>query len=242
MKNPLYQSSNFTPSAKQRKRLMLINFDKNQNSNINNCRIESANTNFTSNSNHNIILQNKNFANQSNSSENYYPSKQKRELYYKPNWKYSYYLDKNDIISLNYLNIKKNSEIKKELYDFKDIDKRPKPIVYSWTKPRMIKILENNSLIEEEVKSHYWKYSHIFENNNIKQPGKLLRILMTQLSQGYGGELNAINYYNNGLLTDVNFNNKKLKYQQWKVPGKNKNFRNNYELIKIKRPKSAYKF
>ena len=232
--------SHFTPSAKQRKNpKILINFD----SNISNRRIESANTNFTTTSPHNIISQNKNFSNQSINSSDNYSSKPKREMYYKPNWKYSYYLDKNEILSLNNINNKRNIEIKNTLCDYKDIDKRPKPIVYSWTKPRMVKILENNALIEEEVKSHYWKYSHIFENNNLKQPGKLLRILMMQLSQGKWGESNYLNYYNNGLfIDDGNFNNKKLIYQSWKVPGKNRSIRNNYEPIRIKRPKSAYRY
>jgi len=207
-------------------------------SNISNRRIESAKTNFT----FNINQQNKNFSNQSNSSENYsgniinFPTpKPKRESYSKPNWKYSYYLDKNDILNLKNINNGNNPEIKKLLCDYKDIDKRPKPIVYSWTKPRMVKILERNSLIEEEVKSNFWKYSHIFENNNMKRPGKLLGILMTQISQGYGGESYFMNMGNNG-----NFN-KFILNHQWKYPEDYKN-KNSYEPIKLKRPKSAYKY
>ena len=203
-------------------------------SNISNRRIESAKTNFTFN-----INQNKNFANQSNSSENYSGNfnysipKIKKETYYRPKWKYSYYLDKNDILNLK--NINNNPEIKNVLYDYKDIDKRPKSIVYSWTKPRMVKILERNSAIEEHIKSNFWKYSHIFENNNMKKPGKLLGILMTQISQGYRGESFIMNIGNNG-----DFNNKIIVNHRTKFPEENN--RNNYEPIKLKRPKSAYKF
>ena len=110
----------------------------------------------------------------------------------------------------------------------------------------MIKILENNSLIEEEVKTHFWKYSHIFENNEFKPPGKLLKILMGQLSQGYGGygtgqNLNFMNYNNNNGFLAGDDNNYRYVNRQWRVPGLYKNNRNNYEPIKIKRPKSSYK-
>ena len=235
-----------TASAKQRKNQpLMLNFDKYLNSNKNNRRIESANTNFTSYT-HNFISK-KNFANQSNSTENYSGlnysnNKPKKEVNYKPNWKYSYYLNKNDILTIN--NLKNNLEIKNSLCDYKDIDKRPKPMVYSWTKPKMVKIIENNSLIEEEVKSHFWKYSHIFENNPIKPPGKLLRILMTQLSQGYGDGGNYMNFYNEKYIKNDDLFNKRIFYdKQWKVPGLYKNNKNNYyEPIKIKRPKSSYKY
>ena len=244
MSNILFPlKENLINSGKQRKnQKILINFDKNVNSNMPNRRIESANTNFTTNTHHNIIRQNKNYVNQSNSTENYSgygnyscpKQKPKKEFYFKPSWKYSYYLDKNEILSLN--NINNNPEIKYSLCDYKDIDKRPKPIVYSWTKPRMVKIIENNSNIEEEVKSHYWKYSHIFENNTIKPPGKLLRLIMTQLSHGYGGGINFMNMKGD----DGIFNDKILYNQQWRVPGIYKNNKNNYEPIKIKRPKTAF--
>ena len=218
---------------------LLINLEKNINSNSGSKRIESANTNFTVNTPYNIKNR-RIFSNQSNWTENYSMAGPKKESYYKPNWKYSYYLDKNDILSLN----KNNSVMKNKLCDYQDIDKRPKPIVYSWTKPRMIKILENNAFIEEEVKTHFWKYSYLFENNQTKPPGKLLRLMMTQLSQGYGnygGGLNYMNLNKNGLIgDDGNFTNKIFCNQQWKVPGVYKKNRNNYEPIKIKRPKTAF--
>ncbi len=237
MSNLFEQSNNLPKSAKNR--------NKNGSSNINSRRIDSANTNFTTNTVHNFFRQ-KNFANQSNSSENYsninYSTpKLKKEIYYKPNWKYSYYLDKNDIINLNNLN--NNPDIKNALCDYKDIDKRPKPFVFSWTKPRMVKILEKNSSIEEEVKSHFWKYSHIFENNGIKPPGKLLQILMTQLSQGYGDGGNFMNYYNERYMkNDDIFNKRIFNDKQWKIPGVYQNNKRYYEPIKIRRPKSSYKF
>lgn len=238
------------PENRSRQKIS-INFDKsNLNSNFSKRRAESANTNFTSNTHHNIFKQNKNIGNQSNLSENNsmfddysLPKHQSKKEYYKPKWKYSYYVNKNDILSLN--NINNNSEIKSSLCDYKDIDKRPKPIVYSWTKPRMVRIIENNHEIEEEVKSHYWKYSHLFENNKTKPPGKLLRLIMTQLSQGgysnYGGGLNNMNLNKNGLIgDDGNFNSKIFCNQQWKVPGVYKKNRNIYENTNIKRPKTAF--
>ena len=237
MSNLFEHSNNFTSSAKKR--------NKNSISKISNRRIESAKTNFTTNTHHNIIFQ-RNFANQSNSSENYSNTNYsnhmpKKEMYYKPNWKYSYYLDKNSILSLNNLN--NNPEIKKYLSDYKDIDKRPKPIVYSWTKPKMVKIIEKNSSIEEEVKSHFWKYSYIFEDNAIKPPGKLLQILMTQLSQGYGDGKNITNFYNDRFMkNDDIFKNRIFFEKQWKIPGLYQNNERYYETIKIKRPKSSYKF
>ena len=63
----------------------------------------------------------------------------------------------------------------------------------------MVRIIENNHKIE--VKSYYWKYSYLFENNKVKPPGKLLRLIMTQVSQGdywnYVGGLNNMNLNKN---------------------------------------------
>jgi hypothetical protein len=251
MSDILFQNKDNLSSSERniKKKKLITNLNRSSNSNKHNRRIDSANTNFTTNTQHNKIRQDKNYINQSNATENYsgYTNyscpkiKSKREFYFKPNWKYSYYLDKNDILSLNNLN--NNPEMKNSLCDFKDIDKRPKPIVYSWTKPRMIKILENNANIEEEVKSHYWKYSHIFENNANNPPGKLLRIIMTQLSHSYGGGINFINMNRDGFIGDeMNFNDKISSYnRQWKVPGVYKKFNNNYyDPIKIKRPRTAF--
>ncbi len=230
----------FTQSANVRKNPKIL---LNLASNMNNPRLESANTNFTSKTQQNLFFQNKNFDNHStysteNISEKNNISNIKPNIKYRPNWKYSYYLDKNNILSLN--NINGNSEIKKLLCDYKDIDKRPKPIVYSWTKPRMIKIIENNKLIEEDVKSHFWKYSHLFQNMQFKKPGKLLRILMTQLSQGYDGKEYFRNKTRIGLFgRDGSFNNNILLKKKWKVPGINLNAP---DIIPTKRPNTAYKY
>ena len=248
MSNQFNKIRNITSASKLGKnQKILMNIDKNLNSNIFKSRIESANTNFTSNIHSNIMKRNNNFANQSNSSVNYSANKNfslpktKKEFQYKPKWKYSYYLDKNDILSLKLIN--NNPEIKNVLCDYKDIDKRPKPIVYSWTKPRMVKIIENNALIEEDIKSHFWKYSHLFENNSLSQPGKLLKILMTQFSQGYeGGEIFK-NFKRGGPLgEDLTSYSKGYIKEKWKVPGLYRNERNTYESIKLKRPKSAFKY
>ena len=223
---------------------ILINAEKNKM-----CRIESANTNFSTNSQYNLIKQKINYVSQSNLTDNSFkntnysfPKKKYRKL--TPKWKYSYYLDKNDILSLN--NKSNNPEIKNTLCDFKDIDIKPKPIVYSWTKPKMVKIIENNANIEEEVKSHFWKYSDIFEKKDIKPPGKLIKIIMTQLSHCYGRGLNFIDINKNGITSDDRIFNDKISYnQQWKVPGtyrNNTNNINNYEPIKKKRPRTAFHY
>jgi hypothetical protein len=251
MSNRLFEANSLTNSARAKKNMQSFNFNNSGvNQNKSKRRLESAKTNFTINTNNNIIMQNKNILNQSNSTENsvfgnYQTANSKREFYNKPMWKFSYYLDKNNLNNIN----SNNPEIKNVLCDYKDIDKRPKPIVNSWTKPRMIKIIENNSTIEEEVKNNFWKYSHIFENNPIKPPGKLLKILMSQLSQGYsgyggyGGGSNFLNfnYDNNGAVggDDINYN--KYYNRQWKISGHYKGNKNNYEPIKIKRPNSSYK-
>ena len=241
MPKNINKNRNFTLSSKSRKKpKLLLNFT----SNIKKPRLESANTNFTSKTHQNLISQNKNYDNQSYySTENYSDQNNistnmtKPNYIHRPIWKYSYYLDKNDILCLNKINGK--SEIKTSLCDFKDIDKRPKPIVYSWTKPRMIKIIENNKIIEEEVKSHFWKYSHIFENKEFKRPGKLLRILMLQLSQGYEGREYFRSSNRIGILGgNGSLQNNLLQKRKWKVGGINRH----YEPITIKRPNTAYKY
>jgi hypothetical protein len=248
MSNILFQNTEKIIKSTRNKnnQKLLINVENNLNSNKKN-RIESANTNFTSSSHHNIIKTNINYVNKSNLTDNnsgfvnYSIPKQKSKREYKPNWKYSYYLDKNEILSLN--KIQNIPELKNTLCDFKDIDRRSKPIVYSWTKPKMVKILEKNANIEEEVKTHYWNYWHIFEKKDERPPGRLLRIIMTQLSHCYGGGYNFLNtnkIYN--LEDDKLFKEKSFLNRQWKVPGTYRNNRNNFEPIKLKRPRTAYRY
>ena len=121
---------------------------------------------------------------------------------------------------------------------YKDIDNKPKPLVYSWTKPRMIKIIENNRIIEEEVKSNFWKYSYIFQNDTIKPPGKLLKLMVNQLTSGYGNEFSYMNINKNGTNDDNNnFRNKIFHDKHWRHPGVYRYKKNEYEPIKIKRGK-----
>ena len=203
------------------------NIEKYQNNNISKNRIESAKTNYTASNFFNLNKKEKIINDISNNNSRSLSNKINK----RPIWKYSYYIDKNDILSIN-----NDSEINNILNEYRDIDKRPKKLVYSWTKPRMLKILENNKKIEEEIKSNYWKYSYIFENNMVKTPGKLLKLMVNQLTSGYGNEFSYMNI-NNKNGKDNNFNNKIFHQQHWKHPGVYKNKKNEYEPIKIKKPK-----
>ena len=222
-------SKSFTTSAKKRnfqKMKMRYNFEKSLNSNsLNHPRIKSAKPNFSSNNRYTLNKEQNTYHfndNNLSKSNNYIE---------RPIWKYSYFLDKNDI-----LNIQSDSEIKNLLNNYKDIDKRPKPLVYSWTKPRMVKIIENNKIIEEEVKSTFWKYSYLFQDDYIKPPGRLLKLMVNQLTSGYGNELNYVNFNKNGLNNDnnKNFGNKLFHDKQWRFPGGYRKTKNEYEPIKLR--------
>ena len=225
-------SVSFTPSAKRRnlqKMKIDYNLEKSSLQNtMNKRRIESAKISFPI-SNHNYFSSDKNkYTFNENSKSNTTSTKIER-----PIWKYSYFLDKNDI-----LNIRNESEIRNLLNSYKDIDNKPKPLVYSWTKPRMIKIIENNKIIEEEVKSSFWKYSYIFQNDIIKPPGKLLKLMVNQLTSGYGNEFSYMNINKNGTNDDNNnFRNKIFHDKHWRHPGVYRYKKNEYEPIKIKRGK-----
>ena len=225
-------SVSFTPSAKRRnlqKMKIDYNLEKSSLQNtMNKRRIESAKISFPI-SNRNYFSSDKNkYTFNENSKNNTTSTKIER-----PIWKYSYFLDKNDI-----LNIRNESEIRNLLNSYKDIDNKPKPLVYSWTKPRMIKIIENNRIIEEEVKSNFWKYSYIFQNDIIKPPGKLLKLMVNQLTSGYGNEFSYMNINKNGTNYDNNnFRNKIFHDKHWRHPGVYRYKKNEYEPIKIKRGK-----
>ena len=155
----------------------------------------------------------------------------------RPIWRYSYYVDKNDI-----LNINNDPEIKNILNNYRDFGNKTKPVTYSWTKPRMIKIIENNKIIEEEIKSTFWKYSYLFQNDWIKPPGRLLKLMVNQLTYGYGKEYNYMNKNKNGFNMNDNRNirtirNKIFHDKQWKHPGVYRYKKTEYEPIKIKRDK-----
>jgi hypothetical protein len=235
-------STSFTPSHNKRnnqKMKFSNNLDKTSNSNIsNNRRIESAKINYPS-FNHNILNKDKNkvtfndFSNNMSSMNN--STSIPKSKIERPIWKYSYYIDKNDI-----LNINNDPEIRSLLNNnYKDFEKNYKPITYSWTKPRMIKIIENNKIIEEEVKSNFWKYSYLFQDNLIKPPGKLLKLMVNQLTSGYGNEFSYMKINKNGISidNDKNLRNKLFHDQHWRHPGVYKNVKNEYEPIKIKRGK-----
>ena len=150
----------------------------------------------------------------------------------RPIWKYSYYVDKNDM-----LNINNDPEFKKILNNYKDFGNKTKPITYSWTKPRMVKIIENNKKIEEEIKSSFWKYSYLFQNDWIKPPGRLLKLMVNQLTSGYGNEYSYMKNSTNGLSMNDNRNikNKLFHEKPWRHPGIYRYIKNEYEPIKIKR-------
>ena len=229
-------SVSFTPSANRRNiQKMKLHYSLDKSSNpyiLNYNRIKSAKVNYPLIKN-DIFSKSQSklgFNDYSNSKNN---SKLNNNID-RPIWKYSYFLDKNDI-----LNIQNDSEIRTILNNFKDIDKRPKPLVYSWTKPRMIKIIENNKIIEEEVKSSFWKYSYLFQDNLIKPPGRLLKLMVNQLTSGYGNEFGYISINKNGLKYDNNKNlAKKLFHDKhWRHPGVYRYNNNEYEPIKIKKDK-----
>ena len=92
-------------------------------------------------------------------------------------------------------------------------------------------------MIEEEVKSSFWKYSYLFEDNFIKPPGRLLKLMVNQLTSGYGNELNYMNNNRNGLNYDnnKNFRNKLFHDKHWRQPGVYRYNKNEYEPIKIKK-------
>ena len=152
----------------------------------------------------------------------------------RPIWKYSYYVDKNDI-----LNVNNDPEIRNLLNNYRDFDSKPKPVTYSWTKPRMIKIIENNKIIEEEIKSTFWKYSYMFQNYMIKPPGRLLKLMVNQLTSGYGNDYGYMNINRNGVnMNDSkNLRNKFFHDKHWRHPGVYRDKKNEYEPIKIKRAK-----
>ena len=223
-------SRSYTTSAKKRdvpKMKMRYNLEKPLNSNsLNHNRIKSAKPSYPINNRYSLNRDENTFRfNDNNKSRSIYN-------FERPIWKYSYFLDKNDI-----LNIQSDPEIKNLLNNYKDVDRRTQPIVYSWTKPKMVKIIENNKIIEEEVKSTFWKYSYLFQDDYLKPPGRLLKLMVNQLTSGHGREFNYMHMNKNGLHND-NYKilgNKLFHDKHWRHPGVYKRPKNEYEPIKIKR-------
>ena len=86
---------------------------------------------------------------------------QKRIYLYRPRWQYSCCLDNNNIFCLKFREPKEN--LKKKTIDF----------IYKlnsikesndYIKPRMIKIIEKNDKISDEVFGQPWKYPNLFED------------------------------------------------------------------------------
>ena len=231
-------STSFTPSNNRRPQQNMritYNFDKTTKSSVsNNPRIKSAKINYST-LKYNFFNKDKIRANFNDFSHNHTDSNNNSFINHstpiikRPIWKYSYFVDKNDI-----LNINNDSEIRNLLNNYRDIDHKPKPITYSWTKPRMIKIIENNKIIEEEVKSTFWKYSYLFQNDFVKPPGRLLKLMVNQLTSGYGNEYSYMKMNNND---NNNLRNKLFHDKHWRHPGVYRYRKNNYEPIKIKRVK-----
>jgi hypothetical protein len=44
----------------------------------------------------------------------------------------------------------------------------------------MVKIINKNALIEEEIRSHYWKYEHLFKRPKPSKTGRLMQIITSQ--------------------------------------------------------------
>ena len=87
---------------------------------------------------------------------------QKRIYLYRPRWQYSCCLDNNNIFCLKFREPKEN--FKKKTIDF--IYKLNS--IYEkneYIKPRMIKIIEKNDKISDEVFGQPWKYPNLFENS-----------------------------------------------------------------------------
>lgn len=93
-----------------------------------------------------------------------------------PLWKYTYYVDPKTKVMNIRTNFKETAQYIRDDYSLNkridDINKR---------KPRIQKILENNEIITEEIKSHYWKYEDYFRKKKKNYCGKLLHVFMNNL-------------------------------------------------------------
>ena len=58
-------------------------------------------------------------------------------------------------------------------------DTRCEPYITPYT-PKMVKIINKNALLEEEIRSHYWKYEHLFSKPQPRKPGRLMQIITSQ--------------------------------------------------------------
>ena len=72
-------------------------------------------------------------------------------------WNYSYN-------NKNFKNLFKRTLSSKEYRILNIRNKKDSDIIYDWQKPRMVKILEKNAFIEEEIFSKPWKFFYNHEN------------------------------------------------------------------------------
>ena len=46
--------------------------------------------------------------------------------------------------------------------------------------PKIVKIIKRNAIIDEEIRTHYWKYEHLFPKPQPRKTGKLMQIITAQ--------------------------------------------------------------
>ncbi len=80
----------------------------------------------------------------------------------KPIWNYSYYFNENN--NKNNYKIMRQAQSVKKMRIKSLIDSKNPYIIEDWKKPRMIRILEKNSLIEEEIMLKPWKFFPNIDN------------------------------------------------------------------------------
>lgn len=132
-------------------------------------------------------------------------SKQFYNNYYYPKiqniWKYSYYIDKNNSVSNLLSHLKKRKQTFSD--NFFGESTSPEYSAYPAIKPRMVRIIENNKAIEDEISSFPWKYKYLFQNNISKKESKLFRLFL----KGPLKERVNINNNNNENYTSNTFYN-----------------------------------
>ena len=80
----------------------------------------------------------------------------------RPVWNYSYYYNENNK-NKNYLKLLKQKNREKKMRIKQLLHKKNPYMVEDWQKPRMIRILEKNSLIEEEILLQPWRFLPIIK-------------------------------------------------------------------------------
>ena len=78
-------------------------------------------------------------------------------LDFHPKWQYSYYLSKNNV----------SSSVNNFYTKIKELIKKPRILISTPTKPRIIQILENNGQMYQKIYLNPWKYKPVFWKNNL---------------------------------------------------------------------------